>query len=206
MAKTTVTRVDLLRHGACEGGEIFRGSTDVALSELGWQQMRDKAREQSRDGKREWTQIISSPLIRCVRFAEELSEQKSLPIAVCENFREMHFGDWEGLPHAEAQQRYPQEWKQFWQSPAEASPPNGESMPAFCERVTTALDQVVADHQNENLLLVVHGAVIRVMMCHWLGMPMGAMTRLSVPYASMSRFEVYQQEGRPAWVQLHSHG
>ena len=27
------SRIDLLRHGACEGGEIFRGSTDVALSE-----------------------------------------------------------------------------------------------------------------------------------------------------------------------------
>lgn len=198
----TVTKVDLLRHGACEGGEIFRGSTDVPLSELGWQQMRDKTATCDAD----WSRLISSPLQRCQRFAEELAGQQSLSLALSENFREMHFGDWEGLAHDQARQQYPEQWRQFWQSPAEASPPNGEAMPDFCARVTAELDGVVDAHRGENLLLVVHGAVIRVMMCHWLGMPMGAMTRLSVPYASLSRFEVYHQEGKPPWVQMHSHG
>ncbi len=199
----TVTKVDLLRHGACEGGEIFRGSTDVALSELGWQQMREKTAS-IKDAA--WDQIISSPLQRCQTFARELSEKTEVPMQLNPEFREMHFGDWEGLPHAEARQRYPEQWRAFWESPAEASPPNGEAMPDFCLRVTEALDQLVAERSGESLLLVVHGAVIRVMICHWLGMPMGAMTRLSVPYAGLSRFEIYHQDGRKPWVQLHQHG
>ncbi|NKI18856.1 alpha-ribazole phosphatase [Spongiibacter sp. KMU-166] len=198
-----VTRLDMLRHGACEGGEIFRGSTDVPLSELGWQQMRDTV---ASVGEPRWQRIVSSPLQRCARFAEEQSRLLQLPLEFDDALREMHFGDWEGLPHSEAERRYPQEWRQFWQSPAEASPPSGEAMGDFCQRVCTALDSLQQRYSGESVLLVIHGAVIRVMMCHLLGMPMGAMTRLAVPYACLSRFSVYQLDGHDPWVQLHKHG
>ena len=202
MAKVTTTRIDLLRHGACEGGEIFRGSTDVALSELGWQQMRDKVVSM---GDTRWDNILSSPLKRCHRFAEMLATERDTPMTVRDELREMHFGDWEGLAHDVARQRFPQEWADFCESPAEASPPNGEPMPDFCQRITAELDAIAEHHQGQSLLLVAHGAVIRVMICHWLGMPMGAMTRLGVPYAGLTRFTVYHQEGKTPWVQLGSH-
>ena len=202
MSKVSETRIDLLRHGACEGGEIFRGSTDVALSDLGWQQMRDKVESL---GEARWDHIVSSPLQRCLRFAEDLSTQRTVAMAVRENLREMHFGDWEGLPHAEARNRFPQAWADFWESPADASPPNGEAMPDFCQRITGELDAVAEQHRGQSVLLVVHGAVIRVMMCHLLGMPMGAMTRITVPYAGLTRFSVYHQDGKAPWVQLASH-
>jgi len=202
MSKVTETYIDLLRHGACKGGEIFRGSTDVALSDLGWQQMRDKV---AALGEVHWDHIVSSPLQRCLRFAEDLSTQRATKITVQDNLREMHFGDWEGLPHAEAKKQFPQAWTEFWESPAEASPPNGEAMPDFCQRITAELDAVVEQHQGKSVLLVVHGAVIRVMMCHFLGMPMGAMTRINVPYAGVSRFRIYHQAGKAPWVQLASH-
>ena len=48
------TTIDLLRHGQCEGGEIFRGSTDVALSEAGWQQMRHATQEEDN-----WDRVIT---------------------------------------------------------------------------------------------------------------------------------------------------
>lgn len=202
MAKVTTTHIDLLRHGACEGGEIFRGSTDVALSELGWQQMRDKVATMGDGG---WDNIVSSPLQRCQRFAEMLAAERKTPLAVREDLREMHFGDWEGLAHDVARQRFPQEWADFWESPAEASPPNGEAMPDFCQRITSGLDTIAEQYKGQSVLLVVHGAVIRVMICHWLGMPMGAMTRLNVPYAGLTRFTVYHQDGKAPWVQLGSH-
>lgn len=196
-------RIDLLRHGACEGGEIFRGSTDVALSELGWSQMRDKLAGLAEPC---WDHIVTSPLQRCARFAEEVSRKSGVSLSVDKDLREIHFGDWEGLPHSEAEQRDPQLWQRFWQSPDSASPPNGEPMSAFCQRVCASLDQILNDYAGQSVLLVVHGAVIRVMICHLLGMPMGAMTRLSVPYAGHSRFSVYSQDGREPWIQLDSHG
>lgn len=203
MAELEVSRIDLLRHGACEGGEIFRGSTDVLLSDIGWRQMQDKLASLPSSN---WECIVSSPLQRCWRFATAIAEARHLSLENHSDFREMHFGDWEGLKHDEARRQFPEEWRQFWSSPDLASPPNGEAMPDFCQRVTAAQEALVEQYRGKRLLLVAHGAVIRVMMCHWLGMPMGAMTRLSVPYAGLSRFEIYHQDGRADWVQLMSHG
>ena len=202
MPRPVVTQIDLLRHGACEGGEIFRGSTDVLLSDEGWQQMRAKVTGLDSPS---WSTIVSSPLKRCHHFSAELAEQTDLPMILEPELREMHFGDWEGLPHAEAQQLAPQAWQEFWQSPDQASPPNGEAMPDFCRRVTGAIDALVEQYQGESLLVVAHGAVNRVVICHWLGMPMGAMTRLSVPYAGLTRFKIYHQAGQAPWYQLDSH-
>ncbi len=58
---TVTTTIDLLRHGACEGGEIFRGSSDVALSEQGWQQMRAAIADETAP----WQAVVSSSLQRC---------------------------------------------------------------------------------------------------------------------------------------------
>ena len=61
-----VTTVDVLRHGQCQGGQIFRGSTDVLLTDLGWQQM-----EQALENYQGWEAVVASPLRRCQLFAEQ---------------------------------------------------------------------------------------------------------------------------------------
>ena len=43
MPESISTVVDLLRHGECEGGAIFRGSLDVALAEHGRARMQAQA-------------------------------------------------------------------------------------------------------------------------------------------------------------------
>ena len=69
------TCIDFLRHGECEGGEIFRGSgSDVALTNKGWQQMRDSVQDMAC-----WDSIITSPLQRCRRFASEQSGRLAIP-------------------------------------------------------------------------------------------------------------------------------
>ncbi len=65
--RTPSVVVDLLRHGACAGGEIYRGRSDVALSELGLKQM------QAAVLGLHWQSIISSPLQRCDKFAQGLA-------------------------------------------------------------------------------------------------------------------------------------
>lgn len=196
----SVTTVDLLRHGACEGGEIFRGSTDVALSEAGWKQM--QASVATAAG---WTRIISSSLRRCQQFAEELALEKNLPLQVEDKLREIHFGDWEGMAMIDVRRDYPEEWQSFFTRPGTACAPNGESIPVFHQRIIPTLESLLAEFQGEHLLVVSHGAVIRAAMCHWLGMPLDAITRLSVPYACLTRFKVYDMPDRDPWVQLSFH-
>ncbi len=195
-----VTTIDLLRHGACEGGEIFRGSTDVALSEKGWQQLRDATREIGG-----WTRVVASPLQRCARFAQEIAEARALPLQLRDELREIHFGDWEGRAISDVMRDHGELLNQFWADPTHVTPPGGESMQLFSARVRALTDQLLQQHAGEHLLIVSHGAVIRLVMTHWLQMPMTAFSNIAVPYAALSRFRIHEREGERPWIQLCLH-
>lgn len=79
----TTTYIDLLRHGECEGGNIFRGSTNVALTEHGEKRMQNACRYLLDNSfasdnrvsqtlhateKPTWDTVITSPLQRCHNF------------------------------------------------------------------------------------------------------------------------------------------
>lgn len=200
MADFSVTTIDLLRHGSCEGGEIFRGSTDVALSDAGWQQMRAAV-----EGEQGWTRIVCSDLKRCREFAAELAAERDIRLDADSRFREIHFGDWEGQLISEVREQFPQEWRAFFSKPSQAATPNGEAMPDFHQRITPAISEWATQLKGEHFLLVAHGAVIRSIMVNWLQMPLDAITSLSVPYASLTRFKIFEQKGSEPWAQLVFH-
>ena len=195
-----ITTVDLLRHGACEGGEIFRGSTDVPLTETGWQQMRDTVAAHSG-----WQRVVCSPLQRCRRFAEYLAEREALPLEICDPLRELHFGDWEGRRIVDVQSEHGASLRSFWSNPTHFTPPNGEPMVQFRERVVRATDEILERHRGQHLLLIAHGAVIRQLLCEWLQMPMTAFSNIAVPYAGLSRIRIYYRDDAEPWLQLVLH-
>lgn len=200
-ATMQTTTIDLLRHGACEGGEIFRGSTDVPLTATGWAQM-----EATLEPHAGWQRIVCSTMQRCCRFAEKTAERLDLPCQTVPNLREISFGDWEGRLIAEVEREQGELLQRFWNDPANSCAPNGEAMAVFRERVVVAVDELLAAHQGEHLLVVTHGAVIRLLMCEWLQMSMMAFSRIAVPYGCLTRFKVFHVEGKAPWVQLVLHG
>lgn len=200
MDEMQTTTIDLLRHGACAGGEIFRGSTDVALTELGWQQMQAALAQQGG-----WQQIVSSPLQRCRLFAEQLATAQHCALSVCDDLREIHFGDWEGCLHTDVERDHGPLLRQFWSDPSLVCPPNGEPMALFGERVRRALVDIVAVHRGKHLLLITHGAVIRLLLCEWLQMRMTAFSNIAVPYAALTRVQIFERPGYEPWIQLRFH-
>ena len=205
-----MTHIDLLRHGACEGGEIFRGSTDVELSEQGWQQLRERVArcdaacvDSGVDGSKAWQHIICSNLKRCQSFAEELAQERGVALSVVPALRELHFGDWEGQLLSDVQRDDAENWQRFWDEIGTARSPGGESMQEVADRAVPALQQLVQDHRGEHILIVAHGAVNRVLACHLLQMPLSAAARLSHPYAGLIRFQIHHgKAGQPDWPLL----
>jgi alpha-ribazole phosphatase len=195
-----VTTIDLLRHGACEGGEIFRGSTDVALCDEGWQQM--QASLASHNG---WQQVFSSSLRRCRGFAEHFASSKNLPLTVRDDLQELHFGEWEGRLLVDVEREHGETLHSFWRDPSRVTPPGGETMVVFRDRVKKAIDDMLAAHRGEHVLVITHGAVIRLLLCEWLRMPMSAFSNIAVPYAGFSRVRVFEWGEREPWVQLCFH-
>ena len=175
--------IDLLRHGQVAADSwAFRGSTDIALSELGWRQMRFASAAM---GKVE--HIASSPMQRCRHFAEELSNKQQTELMMLNDMREMDFGHWENLGFAQLETEYGTLLQQFWLSPVGIQPPGGEAFDAFANRVINCWTTWIKTDVGNRRLLVAHGGVIRVLLAHILALPMSSLWRLDLPYASWSR-------------------
>ena len=186
MAKPTI--FDLLRHGEPVGGRKFRGWVDDPLSPLGWEQMRTRVNHP----RVPWTRIISSPLRRCAEFAHELAELHSLPLEFEPNLREISFGAWDGQAVAQIEATQGAALNAFWDDPISAPPPAGENLLSFSQRVNQVGQALLERYPAEHLLLVCHGGVIRALLCQWLGMPLQHFWRIEVPYAALSRTQLYQ--------------
>ncbi len=174
--------VDLLRHGEPAGGDRFRGALDDPLSETGWQQMRTTV-----DGVAPWDLIITSPLKRCAEFASELADRHGLALEVEPELREIAFGQWEGVSYQDMQEKHHQAFWEFFQDPVNNTPPGAEPLLECQRRVHAAWDDLIARNPGKHLLVVAHGAVIRIICSRILETPPQAMFRLEVPYASLTR-------------------
>lgn len=181
----TEMRIDLLRHGETVGGSRYRGSRDDALTAEGWEQMR-----RALGDDRPWTRIASSSLIRCCAFAEDLAQHLSLPIEVDDRLCEIHFGDWEGKTAEELLATDRERITRFWEDPENHSPPGGEDLTTFRNRVLEAWQQLTACDTGENLLVVTHGGPIRVILGHVLGLSRTETLQLEVPHAYRRRLRL----------------
>lgn len=176
------TIIDLLRHGEPVGGKKYRGQSDDPLSDLGWTEMRSKLA-----GHAPWQRVISSPLSRCREFAEELATGHGLPLHVDERLKEVGFGVWEGKTAAQLHQEDPQQLSRFRADPVNARPAGAEPLEQFCRRVVAALDEIIACHRYEHLLIICHAGVIRMALAHVLRIPLANAYRLEVASAALSR-------------------
>lgn len=191
MTKELVTSIDILRHGACEGGEIYRGSTDVELSAEGWQQM-----ESAVEHFGGWQRVVTSPMARCHQFAQRYASRADLPIEIDNGFREMGFGEWEGQKVKDVWQAEPELVRAYYQDPVLATPPGGEPILKVQERMVAAWESLLNHHAGEHILLVAHSGVIRLLLSHVLSMPLFAISGVDVPYACITRLKVFHHSDR----------
>lgn len=179
---TAFTTIDLLRHGEPEGGQKFRGALDDPLSVRGWEQLRTAVGDCC-----DWQAIVSSPFIRCAAFAHELAKRLDRPLEIVPEFRELHFGNWEGRTSAEIYATDPLALARFWRDPVTYPIPGGEAITTFDQRVSTAWNALLERHQGRHVLLVAHGGSIRIVLRRVLDMPLQRIWRFEVPYAALSR-------------------
>lgn len=175
--------VDLLRHGDVEGGTRLLGWADLALSELGWQQLRAA----TRTDEARWDCVIASPLRRCREFAEVLTQELGIPLMLESGFKEIGFGDWEGRLIADLRSMHADEVERFWSDPAHQAAPGGEPFDEFESRVTAAWTSLWDAPPGAHILVVSHGGTIRTLLRQVLGFPTDRFFRIDVPYAGLSR-------------------
>ncbi len=191
LAKPVYTQLDFLRHGEPVGGRRYRGQIDDPLSEKGWAQMRAATAEE-----RPWTAIASSPLARCAAFSEWLAAETGLPLSYDERLKEVGFGIWEGRAPDELKREEPECVFEFKRDPVRYRPRGAELLAAFHARVSTAYEDLLAGHVGGHVLVVAHAGVMRMAICHVLGLSPTQAYSIHVASAGMARVRVEQKDTR----------
>lgn len=159
-----LTKIYLIRHGETEWNKIgkLQGSSDIKLLPEGIQQahlLAEHAPFHAVDA------IYSSDLSRAVMTAEILAEKFGLPVIKEQGLRETSFGDWEGQFLSELAIENPGGFEYFFTKPDKVQPPNGETFLESQARIMNALDEIIADNEDKNIIVVSHGAAIRLIIC-----------------------------------------
>ncbi|WP_150305274.1 histidine phosphatase family protein [Pseudomonas saliphila] len=150
---------ELLRHGETERGGGFRGSLDDALTQTGWQQMRQAVHQHAG-----WDLIVTSPLQRCATFAAELAQLHGAPLEIQADLRELHFGEWEGWHPRDLMQDQAALLARFWDDPYAFTPPGAEPVAAFRQRVLAVMADLQRRHAGRRILIISHAGVMRLLL------------------------------------------
>jgi alpha-ribazole phosphatase len=194
------TLVDLIRHGEPVGGSRYRGQMDDPLSGTGWSQMRAAIGQHS-----PWNVIVSSPLTRCLDFAQELSEHTGIPLEIDDRLKEIGFGVWQGKTHEEITQYDPGVLQRFYRDPMTHRPEDAEGLAEFRTRIVSAWSDILNHHAGQHILIVCHAGTIRMVLSHVLEIPLSNLFRIKVASAGITRIECAEQ-GEEFLGQLVFHG
>ena len=189
MVNGTTKNIYLLRHGKVEGKAALNGISDVLVNPELQQQICEALVQHNVafDG------VVTSPLKRCSDLANLYSERVSVPLSVAPEFQEMNFGEVDGIAFDELEDKWAM-LDTFWQDPANHQLTGAESLQSFHDRVTQAWSQLL-NNPSDNLLLVTHGGVIRMLLAHCLDIDWknpSLYSKLSIENASITHIQVTQ--------------
>ena len=181
----TSTRLYLVRHGQVADGHTHRyhGNNDIGLSEQGVRQLERLADQLT---SAPLAAVYASDLMRSREGAEILCRGRDLALQTIPEFREIHFGVWEGLTFEEITERHPEELEARFGDLANYRIPGGESLTDVHDRVLPKLKEILSRHHGQALALVAHAGVNRVILSEALGLPLTHLFRLDQNYGCLN--------------------
>jgi broad specificity phosphatase PhoE len=129
--------------------------------------------------------VYTSDLLRARESAEIFARYFSAPLIVRPALREICFGEWEGLPWQEVEQRFPRESAVWLEHFPAGLVPSGERYGSFVERVKHEMDFLTAQAQSHALMAVTHGGFIRSALAEIYRVPASEAFRLTAEYGAI---------------------
>jgi alpha-ribazole phosphatase len=189
------TRIYLIRHGEIAGSGEFRynGQADVPLTPKGFDQYRMLA-ERLKDAP--VSACYTSDLTRCMEGAEILCRNRAIGPLAKRALRELSFGDWEGMTWKELAAKFPEQWQTRMHDFVDFRAPGGENLLDLQDRVLPAITEIVDRHRGEEVFVVAHGGVNRIILLDALGAPPSSMFRIEQDYGCLNIIDWYA-DGNP---------
>ncbi|MBQ9633549.1 MAG: histidine phosphatase family protein [Schwartzia sp.] len=164
-------RLILVRHGQTEwnAGGRYQGQSNVALSDTGRKQARFLA---ERFPVRQLDAIYTSDLDRAKETAECVGKRLGLTVCPEKAFRELSFGDWEGLTYQEISSRWPEEAEKLFTAPDELVIPHGETFRDLQKRALDKIYSLYERHIDQTVAVFAHGAINKTILAGLMHIPL----------------------------------
>jgi broad specificity phosphatase PhoE len=177
-----------VRHGrtAWNAGQRFQGATDVPLDDEGRAQATALAallRGERIDA------AVSSDLSRAAETARIVLGSRQVPLRLDPDWREMRFGDWEGLTWEQIVAANPDLGLANATKARAYTPHGGESFPELRLRVERAVERVVSSlGEDETAMVATHAGPLHALLDVLLGESEAEALRVKFLTASITRF------------------
>lgn len=156
-----------VRHGETEHNknQCYYGSIDVDITEKGVLQAQNGSEKLKNIN---FNKVYVSALKRTEQTANILMEGRQVELIKDKRINEINFGVFEGKSHEEIKEFYSDEWKIWCDDWKGFTPPEGENYIQFYDRTKSFMDDILK-LDEDNVLIVTHGGVIRSVYCYLLG-------------------------------------
>ena len=181
------TRITAVRHGetAWNVETRIQGQLDIPLNETGrWQAQRLARALAARESN---AAIYSSDLLRAWDTAISIADATKLTLKTDEGLRERGFGTFQGKTYAEIEATWPQDTLRWRKREPDWSPPEGESLLQFRQRVLDTAQTLAARHMGEQIVMVAHGGVMDVLYRAATGLDLQATRTWALGNAAINR-------------------
>lgn len=177
----------LLRHGEPELVGRMLGRTDCAATATGIAACVEQVSTLDVEA------IVSSDRVRARASAEAIGRTLGLPLVIDRRWREIDFGDWDGLLSTEIDA---EALGRFWTDPDAHAPPGGERWSALLARVGEAISALPA----RPTLIVTHGGAMRAALAHLCGFEQHQLWAFELPCAALLSLRVWPGEPRSTQI------
>ena len=184
------TRVYLMRHGevANDGEKRYNGHIDIDITQKGVDQMHRLAGLLEGKGI---AAVYSSDLIRSKKGAEIISRRVGISATTLRELRERSVGAWEGLTADEIKTRFPEQYAAWRADLLNFRPPGGECLLDVRARILPVFKRLVASHPEQEIAMLLHGGVNRVILADALGLDMMNLFRIDQSFGALNIIDFF---------------
>jgi broad specificity phosphatase PhoE len=183
-------RLLLARHGETDWNREgkYHGHTDIDLNSIGLEQaerLAQRLRSERVDA------VYSSDLKRALHTAQHIAADMNTKVVSTKELREINLGYYEGKRFRGAEDEG-RPLESAWEAGNIDFPiPGGETLYQLQARVAVFVSTLKERHGDGTVILVSHGGVLRVMICHLVGLELKYWWNLRLEGASLSEVDVY---------------
>ena len=134
---------------------------------------------------KEISAIYVSCYQRTAQTIQYVAEQLGIPAIIDERLNEIDNGRIDSLSDQEIQQNYPEVWRGFHERSADFRFPEGETGEEARLRIAGFLEEKRKVHSIENIVLVSHEGLIRILMCYIMNLPVYHRWNFHVDFCSI---------------------